>query len=350
MSPDPAQLASSTASAPSAGTPASYLDRRLIRTIAVTFLLPFAAAQNVSAQTPAKTAITAPLPPRESLTETRLLVQNHQYAPARARLESAIAANPEDAEARFLLGYVLFKQQHAVDSLRAYTEAARFRTPTPTDLITVASDYVLLSDFNDARHWLTVASEGDPSNPSIWYLLGRNEFNLDRPEAARDHFLTCLRLDPNHVKALYNLGLTYEHLHQPDSAITSYKQAITLQLHLPHQDSQPYLDLGMLLLSQTKPLEAITYLQTAARLAPSNPLAHQELARCLEALGRWEEAAGEMLICAREAPQAQGPPFFLGRIYKRLGREVEAKQQFTRAAGLAGTHSATDVPNLEPAE
>ncbi len=103
----------------------------------------------------------------------------------------------------------------------------------------------------------------------------------------------------------------------------------------------------MLLLQQDQAADALGPLQTSVQLASGNPLAHQQLALCLEKLGRYQQAADEMAICARLAPDAQAPPFFLGRLYHRLGRDGEAKQQFARAQTLAGTHSAADVPNLE---
>ena len=299
-------------------------------------------------QTPARPALIAPPPQQDPLKDIRLLVQNRDLPAAETRLRTFISAHPDIPDALFLLGYVLFRQQHAVDSLHFYTEGARFRNPSPDDLVTVASDYILLNDYADAKHWLSAALTASPNNVAILYLLGRTEFNLDRADDARQYFLACLQLDPNHIRAQYNLGLVYERLRQPTEAITAYKRAIALEESAAHQDSQPYLDLGMLLLQQAKPSEAITYLRSAVRLAPANPLAHQELARCLEMLGSDKEAAAEMLLCAQEAPEAQGPPFFLGRIYRRLGLAEEAKQQFARASQLAGTHSAADVPNLEP--
>ena len=129
--------------------------------------------------------------------------------------------------------------------------------------------------------------------------------------------------------------------------MAAYRQAIALESSLPHKDSQPYLDLGMLLLQQGKPKDALDPLKTAVQLAGANPSAHQQLALCFEKLGFYQQAADEMALCARLAPDSQAHPFFLGRIYHRLGRDAEAKEQFARAQTLAGTRSATDVPNLE---
>lgn len=285
----------------------------------------------------------------DPLAEVRSLLAAGQLPVVENHLRALIAAAPNDPEPRFLLGYTLFKRQRAVDSLAAFTEAARLRSPTADELVTVASDYVLLKDFADARRWLDLATRTSPSNVAAWYLLGRADFSLDRAEEAKQAFLTCLRLQPNHVKARYNLGLVYERLRQPEIAAETYRQAIAMEASVPHQDSQPFLNLGVLLLGQEKPHDALDPLKTAVHLAPQNPLAHQQLALCLEKLGLFDQAATEMALCAKLAPDAQGPPFFLGRLYHRLGREAEAKEQFARASTLAGTRSAGDVPNLEPA-
>ena len=290
----------------------------------------------------------------DPLRDVRSLVSAGNVTLAEARLRAVIAASPANPEPRFLLGYVLFRQQRPADSLAAFTEAATLRTPTADELTTVASDYVLLKDYADAKRWLTLATRTEPANASAWYLLGRTNYNLDLAEEAKQSFLTCLRLQPGNIKARYNLGLTEERLRHPEDALAAYRQAIALEAQLPAaqpplRDSQPYLDLGMLLLQQEKPQEALDPLRTAVQLANANPLAHQQLALALEKLGFNKEAVAEMTVCARLAPDSQSPPFFLGRLYHRLGMEAEAKEQFARAQTLAGTHSATDVPNLERA-
>lgn len=298
---------------------------------------------------PQATAQTISSPSLDPLQQARSLLDSGQFTAAEARLRSLIAASPADPEPRFLLGTALFRQGRATDSLAAFTNAATFRNPTANELTIVASDYVLLKDFADAQRWLLLATRTTPTDASAWYLLGRTDYNLDRADDARQAFLTCLRLDPGHVKARYNLGLTYERLRQPQDAIAAYRQAIAAQAAHPHKDSQPYLDLGMLLLQQEHPADALEPLTTAVQLSGGNPFAHQQLALCLEKLGRYQEAAAEMLLCAKLAPNSQAPAFFLGRIYHRLGRETEAKEQFARAQTLAGTQSAIEVPNLERA-
>ncbi len=290
----------------------------------------------------------------DPLREVRALISAGNFPLAETRLRTVIIASPSNPEPRFLLGYVLFRQQRAADSLAAFTDAATLRNPAADELTTVASDYILLKDYADARRWLTLATKTDPANVNAWYLLGRTDYNLDLAEEAKQAFVTCLHLQPGNVKARYNLGLAEERLRHPEDALAAYREAIALEAQLPaaqlpHRDSQPYLDLGMLLLQQEKPQEALDPLTAAVQLATANPLAHQQLALALEKLGRYKEAAAEMTICARLAPDSQAPPFFLGRLYHRLGMEAEAKEQFARAQALAGTHSATDVPNLEHA-
>lgn len=279
------------------------------------------------------------------LAKVRALLTQGRYDVAETELRRAISQAPETAEPRFLLAFVLFKQQRAKDSLAAYTEAARLRRPTADEFVVIASDYVLLDDLADAQRWLTVATAEAPQKVEAWYLLGRTEYRLDHPEQAKAAFLTCLRLDPAHVRARYNLGLTYVRLQQPAEAAAAYEQAIKATAASPHPDAQPYLDFGMLLASENKGREALPLLQEAVRLAPRNPSAHEQLALCLQALGRDAEAAAEMLLCEQLAPEVAAPAFFLGRIYRRLGRTAEAKAQFERAAHLSGTQSSKEVPN-----
>lgn len=281
------------------------------------------------------------------LVASRHLVEHGQFLAAESSLGDLLHAQPAAAEAHYLLAYVLFREHRATDSLAEYTAAARLRDPTSGDLIVVASDYILLKSYADAEHWLLLATARTPDDPNAWYLLGRTQYNQDHASEAMASFQRCLRLRPHDVRAEYNLGLAYEKLQRPGDAIAAYKTAIEWQQHEPRQDPQPFLDLGMLLLSQQHPREALEPLRKAVEAGPSNPLAHQELGLALEALGQYAEAVAPLRRAAELAPAAEQPHFMLGRIYRRLGRSSEAAVEFASVAHLAGSHSDTATPNLE---
>ncbi len=266
---------------------------------------------------------------------------------AEQELRAALVLNPAETNAHFLLGNVLFLENRPQDSLAEYTAGARRRSPGVEELMTVASDYILLKDLADADKWLNYVVELDPSNARAWYLLGRTQYNEDHTVDAERSFKRVLAIHPNDVRAEYNLGLVDEKLQRPAEALTAYRTAIAWQSGKTTQDAQPYLDLGMLLASQNNAAEALPVLQDAVRYAPENPLAHQELGRVFESLGRYEEALGSLHRAVTLAPEAQQPHFFLARVLKRLGRNDEAAAEYAIVAKMLGSHSDTPTPNTD---
>lgn len=263
-------------------------------------------------------------------------------------LRRMIEADPNGAEPHFLLGYVLFREQRATDSLAEYTAGAGLRSPTAEELIVVASDYILLKDFSDAERWLAYATQHWPENAAAWYLLGRAQYNLDHAAAAVSSFRRRLELSPKDVRAEYNLGLALEKLDRPAEAEAAYRSAIEWQGQGSTRDPQPYLDLGMLLLSQHHVEEAVAQLREAVAWGPTNALAYQELGVALEAMGRDAEAAGALERATTLAPGAEQPHFLLGRVYRRLGRSADAAAQFAEVQKISGSHGNKETPNEAP--
>lgn len=325
----------------------------------LTGIVALAAAAQVTAPSP------PPAPPPASslhdpLAPIRAALAAGHLPAAEQSLRARIAANPQDAAARYLLGYTLFREQKPRESLAAFTAAAQLRSPTPDEFVLIASDYVLLKDLPDAEKWLRRATADDPANSNAWYLLGRTQYNQDHPADAVTAFQRCLALHPRDGRAQNNLGLAYERLQKPEEAIAAYQRAIAWQTATPPptepsaapsapRDAQPYLNLGNLLLRRGDASAALPSLLQAATLAPRNPSVQQQLGLALEQLGRLPEAAEALRRAAVLAPGIAQPHFFLGRVLRRLGRKSEADREFAVAAQLSGAHSGAETPNPDPA-
>lgn len=260
----------------------------------------------------------------------------------------ARAGVAEVAEAHYLLGYVLFREQRAKESLAEYTAGAGLRAPTVEELEVVASDYVLLKDFADAAKWLRYALERAPGEVRAWYLLGRAEYSLDHAAEAVTAFERCLKLQSREVRCEYNLGLAYEKVDRAEDARAAYGAAIAWQGEPGvARDAQPYLDLGMLERKAGQLAAAVGHLRSATEISPRNAKAWQELGLALDAAGKTEEAITALERASALAPGAEQPHFFLGRIFRREGREKDAAGQFREVERLVGTHSDTSTPNVD---
>jgi tetratricopeptide (TPR) repeat protein len=277
------------------------------------------------------------------------LAKARDYTDADSTVRTYLAKHADSADGHFLLGYVLYRQNQPTKSLAEYTEGARYRNPSAADLAAVAMDYVLLGADADADKWLTRATAMEPSNGLYWYYLGRTKYEENRFEQAVDAFQKCLVLMPHNVRAEYNLGLAYAGKSLDDKAIEAYETAIAWQRGTPHEDPQPYLDLGMLLASEGHLQESVPDLEKAVTLDAQNPKIHEQMGRVYEQLHELTKAQKELESAIALAPKVSSLHFQLGRIYQKEGMADRAKVEFARCAVLNGTHStdSSETPNAD---
>lgn len=280
----------------------------------------------------------------DPLAEARALATSGQMDKSEALVRGYLEANPASADAHFLLGYVLFREQLARDSLAEFNTAAKYRRPKADEFMAIASDYVLLGDYVDADKWFSEVTKEKPDDPDAWYLLGRTEYNeSDYPKAIAS-FQRALVLRPHYVEAENNLGLAWRDLHQIDKAKVAFQTAIVWQAANP-VDSQPYLNLGTLFADASQLDEALPNLTKAVELAPENPRVHEELAHVYEAMNNLPGAQSELEKAVTLAPRASSLHFKLARVYRREGKQEQAKHELDLCAKLSGTQSSVDTPN-----
>jgi tetratricopeptide (TPR) repeat protein len=201
--------------------------------------------------------------PLDPLADARHMMNSGKFAESETTLQHFLNAHPSDPEAHFLLGYVLFREQKARESLEEFTAGAKFRRPNAEDLKVVASDYVLLGDFADADKWFSEVVAETPNDSNANYLLGRTKFNENDFSGAIASFERALILRPRYIEAENNIGLAWRELNDLDKAKAAFQTAIDWQGDMP-LDSQPYLNLGTLFADQNNLEAAIANLEKAA--------------------------------------------------------------------------------------
>ena len=275
------------------------------------------------------------------LAQAKADLEHGQYAEAEKILRDRLAGHASEVEARYLLAYALFRENRPADSLKEYTEAARQRAPRATELETVALDYVLLNDYDDAEHWARYSLTLDANDAEAWYEFARIEYTLNRFQAAVDAFQRALQLDPVSVKAENNLGLALEGLNRTDEALVALRKAVAMQASSQRPSEQPLLNLAKLLIDRNHLDEALPLLQQAAQIAPRD-------SKILAQLGRLYSEKGE-LSAAREVleqavaiePQDSSLHFQLGQVYRKSGEPEKANREFATTKGLLGTTSSS---------
>jgi tetratricopeptide (TPR) repeat protein len=258
----------------------------------------------------------------------KCLVNLGKFSEAGAALQEYRFKHAQSEDAAYLLGYVLFREGKAADSLQTFTAAAQLKPPTADDLKIVALDYVLLSDFDDAGRYLEQALQRDPENAEILYHLGRVRYQQNRFDDAIAAFEHSLRVAPNDPKTENNLGLSLEAENQTGAAVAAYRKAIALDQGAQVHSEQPYLNLGVLLTKSNRAAEALELLQQAARMAPGSQRARYELGKAYFDLGEFEKAQPELEAAIGIEPKSRESHYLLGRIYQRLGKTERAAQEF----------------------
>lgn len=269
----------------------------------------------------------ATAPPNPSLTETEV------------RLRASIEHNPQSADTLYQLALVLQQENKSRESLETYTRAAQIQKPNVAQLRSVALDYVLLDDYDDAVHWLRVALGMEPNNKDVLYSLARCLYTKNLFPDAEKVYLRLLALDPANLKAEENLGLTYDAQNDPQKA----EKALRTAVHWAHErglkDAWPYLDLGIFLLDQAREADAQPFLETAVELDPQSAWAHEKLGMALVANGDSARGIRELQLAVGLAPKDAKAHFELGRAYRVAGQQDKARAEFGLSKSLYGEHS-----------
>jgi tetratricopeptide (TPR) repeat protein len=287
-----------------------------------------------------------PVPPEAAnLPEIQALLNRDDWPAAERQCREILSTNSSSADAHYLLGYTLYREGKAVDSLHAYTAAAALRRPQAADLMAVAADYVLLLDYNDADIWFTKATEWNPGDVLGWYYRGRAEYKREKYADALAAFQKALSLDPKNPRIADNLGLTFEMLGDTEKAKDAFLSAIQMETSNPSGYSLPYLNLGMLLISNNDLHGGLPLLERAVAMSPANPKAHEELARAYQQKGDYAASESELHAALAEAPDVPSLHFLLGRVYEKEGMSKKAEEEFQRTAALYAKQASSEVPD-----
>lgn len=255
-----------------------------------------------------------------------------------ADLRAALNQQPNSPSLLFALALVQRQENDPHASLDTYTRAAQLRKPTPQELRSVALDYVLLNDYDDAIHWLEVAAAMDPSDVDILYSLGRCYYSKSRFVDAGKMYQQVLAIRPENLKAEENIGLVYDATNHPQEAEAALRKAVSWS-DANGKDEWPFFDLGSFLLDHDRPREAIEPLRTAVHIEPNSAAAHERLGRALVATGEGPAGIAELEESSKLDEKNPKVHFELGRALRQAGRAEEARKEFELSQQLYATHS-----------
>jgi tetratricopeptide (TPR) repeat protein len=236
------------------------------------------------------------------------------------------------------LALVLRQEGRARESIDTYTQAARKMKPTAEELRSVALDYVLLKDYDDAIHWLEIAAQMDPNDTNILYSLGRCYYSRDRYLDADKMYERVLAIEPRNLKAEENLGLVDDAMNDPEKAEEALRAAAGWA-DKNGKDEWPFLDLGTFLLDRDHPQEAIDPLRTAVNIQPLCAQCHEKLGRALVETQASSAGIAELQEATKLDPKDPKAHFELGRALRQAGQNERAQEEIKISQSLYAAHS-----------
>jgi len=228
---------------------------------------------------------------RNYLSFGSVFFQRGYFEQAEASFRLALRDNPSSAEALYGLGSVYLKQQKASEARESFERAVKLRASYPDTL------------------------------PDAWNNLGLLATREGHTAEAIPYFQEALRLSPDHLIALDNLGNAYRQQKQWDEARKVLERAVAVG----PQDPEANYSLGMVFAQMDDSDRAYEYLQAALKLRPAYPEALNNLGVLYLRTRRRDEAVASFEECIRVAPAFDQSYLNLARVYAVEGAPDKAR-------------------------
>lgn len=228
------------------------------------------------------------------------------------------------------------------------------RYPRQPDVLGLLAELLMSQgDCDAAFPLLDEARQIAPGNPQHWLVLTQCLLAMDRPKEAKKVISEAIAKGLRHPLADELLRLARsgkkkspekpvplgELLRQLETLLQAGRYAEAEKLGRDVQrryakSAQAAYCVGMAVLFQGRPAEAVPLLTRAVELDPAMAPAHYNLGFALEGLERWEEALAAYRRTVAVAPRMADAHNNLGNMLQKQGRHEEALAAFERAIAL----------------
>jgi tetratricopeptide (TPR) repeat protein len=210
---------------------------------------------------------------------------------AEASFQIALRDDPTSAEALYGIGSVYLNQQKTTEARESFERALKLRASYPDTLA------------------------------NSWNNLGLLAAREGRTGEAIGYFQESLKLSPDHLIALDNLGSAYRQQKRWDDARKTYERA----LEVSSNNAEAHYGLGMVFAQNDDTARAFDSLQRALKLRPVYPEALNNLGILYLRTQRRDQAVASFEECIRVAPVFDQAYLNLARVYIVEGAPEKAR-------------------------
>jgi tetratricopeptide (TPR) repeat protein len=228
---------------------------------------------------------------RNYLSYGAVFFQRDYFDQAEASFRLALRDDPSSAEALYGLGSVYLKQQKTGEARESFERAIKFHASYPDTV------------------------------PNAWNNLGLLATQEGRMADAIPYFQEALKLNPDHLIALENLGNAYRQQKQWDEA----RGALARAVKVSPQDPEANYSLGMVFAQLDDAERAFEYLRRALDSRPAYPEALNNLGVLYLRTRRRDEAVASFEECIRVAAAFDQSYLNLARVYALEGAPEKAR-------------------------
>lgn len=145
----------------------------------------------------------------------------------------AVAINPGNPYAQYLLGAALNGQGRFAEAVEHFAMAARITPQNGDYQYNLGLDLINIGKPAEAEEPLSLALKENPNDPALHNTLGVALMQSGKPHEAEQEFSQAIALRPDYSKPYINLGKVQLETGQASSAITNFAVALRLEPNVP---------------------------------------------------------------------------------------------------------------------
>ena len=240
-------------------------------------------------------------------TSAKLYIQQEEYDKAIEQLQLEVAANPENTEAFYFLGYCYSRQNKFEEMNDAFDKSLAISNAHENEI-----------KFERTKHWQNNFNRGVRK-------FQNNEFT----EAIAD-FKTAMMIDPTQAGTYKNLAISYVRVEDNENATKSYKKA----LELDTSDVQLSINYGYHLYNTEDYQGTIDIMNKALELEPGNKDAIKYVALSYSMLGDSDKAMDSYNAALKDNPENPDLYFNRGLLHYKAESYEDAIVDFKKVTEL----------------